>query len=267
MRSRGFSLLEVMIALAIFGLMIVGVLSAQAGVAATNKKSADIGQAIELARCRMTEAEEKLTRDGYPDMDDLETDAPCCEGVDMRVFSCEKRIEKVKLPDPPSAGGDGGAGGGLLSLGGLGGPGGPGGAPSGGAPGGDAPFNAQLDLDGGLNSIASQLSPQAGGKGAGGMLNMVMGFVYPTMKPVLEASIRRITIVVHWKEGPNPQHFELVQYVTDPQRSAFGGGLGLGDGGAPPSGGPLGGGVGGGATGGSTFGGGARDGLPIGTAH
>ena len=62
---------------------------------------------------------------------------------------------------------------------------------------------------------------------------MVMGIVYPTLKPVLEASIRRITIVVHWNHGPNPQRFELVQYVTDPQRSAFNNGLGAGDGGIP----------------------------------
>ena len=50
---------------------------------------------------------------------------------------------------------------------------------------------------------------------------MVMGLVYPSMKPMMEASLRRITITVHWKEGPNPQEFTIVQYVTNPQRGGF----------------------------------------------
>lgn len=219
-RTNGFSLLEVMIALAIFGLMIVGVLAAQAGVAATNKKAADVGQAIELARCKMSEVEEKLLRDGYPEIDAIDTDIICCEGSEKSTFICDSKVEKVIMPDPPSTsafGADGGAG--LSPLGA------PSGSPS------DQPFNASLDLDAGLGGIAQQLGPQSGGQGAAGLLNMVMGFVYPTMKPLLESSIRRVTINVHWKEGPNEEIFTIVQYVTSPQRGGFMGGFG--EGGAP----------------------------------
>jgi general secretion pathway protein I len=225
MNKKGFSLLEVMIALAIFGLMIVGVLAAQAGVAATNRKAANVGQAIELARCKMSETEEKLLINGYPEIDDINTDVLCCEGTEKSTFACDTRVEKVVMPEPPSTsafGADGGAG--LNPLGTS--SAGPNGAPS------DQPFNATLDLDAGLGGIAQQLGPQAGGQGAAGMLNMVMGFVYPTMKPLLEASIRRVTITVHWKEGPNLQEFTIIQYVTSPQRGGFG--LGFGEGGAPP---------------------------------
>jgi hypothetical protein len=48
-----------------------------------------------------------------------------------------------------------------------------------------------------------------------------MGIVYPSLKPMLEASIRRIQVTVRWKEGPNAKEFALVQYVTQPQRSGF----------------------------------------------
>jgi hypothetical protein len=85
------------------------------------------------------------------------------------------------------------------------------------------------------------------------------------MKPMFEASIRRVTVTVKWAEGPNPQKFEIVQYVTNPQRGGFAPGAMLpgmagntpgsvgGTTGAPPTSGPgtmgaVGGGMGGGAS-------------------
>jgi hypothetical protein len=62
----------------------------------------------------------------------------------------------------------------------------------------------------------------------------VLGLVFPALKPVMEASIRRVTVIVRWNEGPNVRELELVQFVTSPQRSPLlagfpgsdGGGLG-----------------------------------------
>ncbi len=212
-KSRGFSLLEVMVALAIFGLMISGILAAQAGLAASNKKAANMGQATNLARCRMTEAEEKLLKKGYPEIDDVDTGTPCCDSQEGTTFTCDTKVEKVVLPNPPSGGagldGDGGGGGlppGLLSL-------------AGGADGG--PPGGNLDLDAGLSSLGNQVQQQTGGQGGAGLVNMVMGMVYPSMKPMMEASIRRVTVTVHWSEGPKPQEFTIVQFVTNPQRGGF----------------------------------------------
>jgi hypothetical protein len=53
------------------------------------------------------------------------------------------------------------------------------------------------------------------------------------MKPMMEASIRKITVTVHWSEGKMPQTFVLSQYVTSPQSGGFTGGLFGGDAGAP----------------------------------
>jgi general secretion pathway protein I len=71
------------------------------------------------------------------------------------------------------------------------------------------------------------------------MLSMVMGIIYPSIKPMYEASIRRVTVTVKWKEGPNARELPLVQYLTNPQRGGFEGSALLPDGGvmdfAPPA--------------------------------
>jgi general secretion pathway protein I len=59
------------------------------------------------------------------------------------------------------------------------------------------------------------------GLGVQGLLQMVMGFVYPSLKLMFEASIRRLTVVVNWSEGPNAKQLTLVQYVTNPQQAGF----------------------------------------------
>ena len=71
--------------------------------------------------------------------------------------------------------------------------------------------------------MASLLTQQMGGGGMGtqGLLSMVMGFVYPFIKPMMEASIRRITVTVRWKEGVKPKEFSILQYVTNPSNGGF----------------------------------------------
>ena len=209
MRARGFSLLEVMVALAIFGLMISGILGAQAGLAASNRKAANMGQATTLARCKMSELEEKVLKLGFPAMDEKDTDTLCCEGADTSTFKCDYRIDTIVLPDPPTSSMDmdGGAASKLLGM------------------AGDGGLNASLDFDSGLSSMATMFGAQTGGGGAAGLVDMAMGIVYPMMKPMMEASIRKITVTVKWNEGKKPNDFVLCQYITNPQSGGFTGGL------------------------------------------
>jgi hypothetical protein len=98
-----------------------------------------------------------------------------------------------------------------------------------------------LDVDAGLAGIGSSLQSQiGGGAGTQGLLSMVMGIMYPVIKPMFEASIRRLTVTVKWKEGSNDRELPLVLYVTNPQRGGFAGSALLPDGGtmdfAPPGG-------------------------------
>lgn len=220
MRSRGFSLLEVMVAVAILGLALTVILSAQGGLSAGNRSAQNLGLAGSLARCKMTEVEEKLMRNGYPDIDETETEVSCCDNTEHEIFTCDTKVEKVELPAPATNGADAG-----LDLGGLAAPltsGSAGGGPLGG-----------LNLDGGLQGLGAQVTGQMGAGGAGGMLDSVMAMVYPSLKGMMETSIRRVTITVRWKEGPNAKELPLIQLVTNPQRSGMLAGF---DGGAPPIG-------------------------------
>jgi general secretion pathway protein I len=228
MRARGFSLLEVMVAIAILGLVLTVILSAQGGLAASNRSSANMGQAVALGRCKMTEIEERLLKLGYPELDQLDDGVACCDEEKGEVFSCDVRVEKVVMPNFQSGNslGDGGA---------LIGPGAGSGTPTpfgnlADNPAGGAGLN--LNVDAGLQGIGQQLGAQfGGGSGAQGLLSMVMGILYPSIKPMYEASIRRVSVTVRWKEGPNARELALVQFVTNPQRGGFAGSALLPDGG------------------------------------
>ena len=224
--SRAFTLLEVMVAVGILGLSLTVILSAQAGLYAGGGYAQHTSIATGLLRCRMTEIEERLVKLGYPESDEKD-DGSCCD-ADLRPdMRCEWKVERIELPsiDPAAMG--------SASPGSTAGPGGSplsalmGGAQ--GAPGGPlaalgqmAGSTSSLSLsgaDGGVSSLASALSSGTGG-GMSAIAQLAMGFVYPTLKPMLEASIRKITVKVAWKEGVQSRELSAVQYVTKPMRSA-----------------------------------------------
>jgi general secretion pathway protein I len=221
---RAFSLLEVMFAVALFGAVVTFILSAQGGLVASNKRAASMSQAVEIARCRMSELEEKQLKLGYPEIEEKDTSTICCDDQEAPGFSCDWQVERVKLPESTMLGGDGG----LSSLlgGGLGLDAGIGSLTS-GLPSsvGNILLNpaggAGLDFDAGLQGVGQSLQQSFGGAGAQGLLSMVFSIVYPSLKPLLESAIRRITVVVRWKEGSLDRDFTLMQYVTNPSRAGL----------------------------------------------
>jgi general secretion pathway protein I len=262
LRALGFTLLEVMVSTAILGLTLTVILSAQGGLAASTKSAKMMGMAITLGRCKMTEVEQKLLQFGYAPIDDIQTEVPCCNEETAPGYKCDYKAELVVMPNPPSQnqGGEGGMalssplGSGMGSSNIATGAGGlptsldtalsamnPATAGSGSGAGGSLDLNsdggglAQLKLDGGIQDMGNMLLQQMGGGGMGtqGLLNVVMGFVYPFLKPMMEVSIRRLTVVVHYMEGSKLKDFTLVQYITNPQNGGFLDGY---DGGATGSG-------------------------------
>ncbi|AKV01299.1 hypothetical protein AKJ09_07962 [Labilithrix luteola] len=239
-RKRGFSLLEVMVAVAILGLTLTVVLSAQGGLAASNRSAANMGFASSLGRCKMTEIEEKMLKFGFPEIDAIDQAVPCCDDDARQDFTCDTRVEKIELPNFQEGNslGDGGA------LVGPGSSASPLGALT-ANPAGSGGLN--LDVDAGLAGMGQQLTQQFGGSGAGvdSLLSMVMGILYPSIKPMFEASIRRVTVTVKWKEGVNQRELPLIQYLSNPQRGGFAGSALLPDGGAMDFSDPNAGGAGG----------------------
>lgn len=244
---RAFSLLEVMMAVALFGAVVTVILSAQAGLVASNRTAANVSQAAELARCRMSELEERQLKLGFPEIEEKDTSATCCDDKEVPGFWCDWKVERVTLPQATDLAGDGGAG--SLFGGGLGLDAGMMGSAPNGPLGGllsNPAGGAQLDFDAGLMNMGSSLQQSFGGAGAQGLLSMVFSIVYPSLKPILESAIRRITVVIRWKEGSVDRDFTLTQYVTNPSRAGLlagmaDGGLVGADGGLPFNIGVLGG--------------------------
>jgi general secretion pathway protein I len=246
--ERAFSLLEIMVAIAILGLTLTVILSAQGSLAASDKIAAREGTAVTLARCKMTAVEEDLLKRGYPVLDEINGDEPCCEGIDDPTFTCDTAVERIEFPELSGGGAgdsDAGIGGALAAaVKGVQPPGKAG--ESGGTPLPPALARegaiASAVGDGGLSEIAATMGRQteeaAQGGGASGLVSQVLGIVYPSLRPILSNSVRRVTVSVNWKEGPNEREFKLVQFVTNPNIAAqamggMGGPMGAGGPGVP----------------------------------
>jgi general secretion pathway protein I len=208
----GFTLLEVMVAVAILGITLVSIFSSEAGAIRMAGRSRLLTTASLLARCKMGEIEEEVMRTGFPAVSSQGSDE-CCEGGEVEGFECDWEISRVVLPDQMLGGEGEEEGGPLAGL--LGG--GAAGAPA--APAGPPTPDQMLS--------GSMLA------GGGGMISqMAMQFVLPVLKPSIEEQVRRATVTVRWREGTGEQEFDVVQYLVAEQlneaqlRAASGGAVG-----------------------------------------
>lgn len=203
--ARGFTLLEVLVAVAILGLGLTAILSAQFSAVSGTAHARHMSVATGLARCKMTEVEQQLLIEGFPEVD-LQGAGPCCEGDATPNISCVWSVTRPTLPE---------------------------------ANYGELDLDTDLDssalnklvgsgedgeafASGDIGSVASELSGQgdigaALAGGVGGIASMVMSIVYPDLKNLFEASTRKITLVLTWTEGSRSYDIELVQWVTQPQ--------------------------------------------------
>ncbi|HVK63911.1 MAG TPA: prepilin-type N-terminal cleavage/methylation domain-containing protein [Polyangium sp.] len=227
MKRRGFTLLEVMVAVAILGLGLTAILSAQAGAFSASSHARNLSVATSLARCKMGEVEEHLFREGFQELEEIES-GPCCEGDETPNLKCTWKIEKPQFPEPKlgemeldtgidlsstqnggtNPSGAAGAAGGLGAMGGL----------LGLAGGATAPATGDL-AGGGLGDVAGALGGATGADALGGMLQLVGTFVYPALKSIFETNTRRVTLTVTWTEGSREHSFDVVQWVTNPKPS------------------------------------------------
>ena len=266
MKPRGFTLLEVMVAVAILGLSLTVILSAQAGLYSGGAYAQHTSVAIGLARCRMSEVELELLQKGYP-LVDSEGEGPCCMDQPSDGYTCTWKVVRVILPEMGM--GDGGVDAGLDLGGGL----------DFSSPAAGGPLGMLMQLGSGqgaglgekpdMSTLATQLTGSMGG--VDGIATMAMTMVYPTLKPMLEASIRKAMVSVHWHEGIKERTLDVTQYLTNPQQGQFdadGGVMGLanslmqgamGAGTDPATGAP--------ATGGTPLGGSTTGSTPLGVAR
>ena len=210
---RGFTLLEVMVAVAILGLGLTAILAAQAGAVSAASHARHMSVAVGLARCKMSEIEEQLYREGFQELDQTES-GPCCEGDETANISCSWRIEKPEMPEPEYGDLDLDTDLGSGSLGAL------------GLLDRQGKGEQVFDSDATVHDVAETLAGEndlasVASQGMGGIAAMVMSMVYPDLQMLFEASTRRVTVVLTWTEGSREYDIEVVQWITDPRQAGI----------------------------------------------
>jgi general secretion pathway protein I len=218
-RRAGFTLLEVMVAVAILAVSLTAIFSSEAGAIKMAARSRKMGLATLLVRCKMGEIEEDIANKGLPAVFASGSDS-CCKEAPIEGYRCDFEIEPILMPEtmfmPQDDKGKPGAKGGSPSgMPALPPPGVLGAANALGAAPGSPPGQATSPLDTFKNMDPAQVL--ASGGGLGGMAAMALSYVYPILKPSFEAQIRRATVTVRWKEGTVSHSFDVTQYVVAEQ--------------------------------------------------
>jgi len=232
MRSRqGFTLLEVMIAVVILAVGLASLFTSEAGAIRIAQRARTTTVATLLARCKMAEVEERVAKEGWPG-EQIDGRDECCEEGEHEGYTCEWKVERIKLPDREEDEEDEEDGEKKQE--------GDKGKPQGGMLDQLSELSKQ-DPGDRLSGITDMLSGGSGSKSekiasAGSdddkkskderaeesmldpMASMVMSLAFPMMKPVIEEGVRRASVLVKWKDGDKEQTFEVVQFLVSEEQ-------------------------------------------------
>ena len=202
-RSRrgraGFSLLEVMVAMAFLALALTALFASEVGAWKTVHHARQTTVATFLARCKMSEIEADVLENGFQVSDVVERDEPCCMDEDEDGFSCSWRIETLGLEElgadelSTDSSANGNPLGDLLGGGGE----------------EDGPPDPS-EITGGA-SAEDILGGSAAMSNADIVSGLATDYVWPLIAPSLDQQVRKVTVEVAWSEDDN---FEVVQYVV-----------------------------------------------------
>jgi general secretion pathway protein I len=198
---RGFSLLEVMVALAVLALALTATSDVVGGALRNHVRARQLEVATMLARGRLAQAEATFEEDGFRDFDQTESGTFDDEGHPEVSWKLEAVKPQLELgPDAvlkALTGLDGGVAG-LLGLDtkALGKPGGSGGAAGGG---GGTP-------SGPLSNLAG--SPLAGAAVA------MMQKQLTGLGEKLKSGVREVRLTIGWKDGKATESFTLVTHMV-----------------------------------------------------
>jgi general secretion pathway protein I len=215
-RRAGFTLLEVVVAMAILGLALLAIFDLNAGAVASHAYVKRITVATQLARAKMTDLEQELYDKGF-ELDDVVERSGDFAAEGWNGFTWKASILAPKTagvgPDkllealfslPP------GEGGGLASLfGGLG-----------GADGGVGGLAAAA-LSGGISNSA--LPPGASGPSGMNALGPFANLAQTQVTQLLDQirrGVREVRLTVSWKEGKGTESLEVVTHVVSLQQGS-----------------------------------------------
>jgi general secretion pathway protein I len=229
--KRGFTLLEVMIALALLGFALVVLMRSTASNIQSSEAAHMMGIATDLARGKMYEIEETLIKDGFSDTDQSQLDPKPFDVEGWPDITYAYKVEVVEMPSydvlMAMANGQQVAMGSAAALGSAMGSAKP------SLVGSD--FSTLQELGLGSNDPLSKFNNSAlggmlnmmGGLGAGAMSggNGVLGAnagaliqtQYTMFQQILKVSLRKVSLTVGYKVLGVPREIKLVCFFTDPQ--------------------------------------------------
>ena len=208
---RGFTLLEVMLGLALLGLALTVLIKSAAGSIFSAQQAHMMGVVTDLARGKMYDIEETLLKDGFSDTEQHEDDKTF-EEEGWPAVKYSYKVEEVELPGweqlqalskaHEDKTGSGSAGSGSAGSG------------SGDISGGfqDSALGGMLSQFGGFGG--------GGGGGSGGNIDSAVGdsFVqgqYTMFQQILKVSIRKVSLTVTWQVMGSDRDMKVVAFFTD----------------------------------------------------
>jgi general secretion pathway protein I len=213
-RQRGFTLIEVMIGLALLGLALTVLIKSAAGSIFNARQAQMMGIVTDLARAKMYDIEEELIKDGFnetglSDGDDACSDFEAFEDEGWKGVEWCAKIVQVELPswdklqemskNSGSGSGSGsaksGSGSGMLDE-----------LPTGGF------------QDSALGGMMSMLGGGFGGGGGDADSMQGASFIqsqYSLVQQVLKDSIRKVTLDLKWEVMGFKRDMRVVAYFTD----------------------------------------------------
>jgi general secretion pathway protein I len=196
-RLRGFTLLEVMIALAILSVALVAISNLNGGAVAMHAYSRRATEATLLLRGKMLDVEDDLQKNGFSDFTDEKHGDFSAEGAAGYAWSAEILKPDVEL-DPAQL---------LTLLGAQGKKGQP-----------------SSNISGAAQTLAASLSGTPGatqglsGGGGAAMLAGPMGSMFmneaKTFIETLKKSVREIRLTVSWQDGKNRRDVSASQIIV-----------------------------------------------------
>ena len=202
--QRAFTLLEVMLALALMGLGLVVLIKSAAGNIASSEEAHMMGVATDLARGKMYDIEEILLKDGFTDTDQSQESDKCFDDEGWPSICYSYKVEEPTLPsyDELQAMAQGAAakGSGAGSGSDLG---------SDQAPGGfeNSALGGMIGMMGAFGGGTQDITAAQGGA-------LIQG-QYSMFQEILKVSVRKVTLTMKWKVLGRDRAMKVVAFFTD----------------------------------------------------
>jgi len=218
-RNHGFTLIEVMFALALLGFALVVLIRSSSSSIFNAEQAHMLGVATDLGRGEMYEIEEQLLKDGFSDTDQSQDDWKGFDDQGWPQIKYSYKVEAVEMPsfDQLQALATGhGSGAGSAAK------------PLGSAAGSDFSLGSAVDplntfqnsALGGMMSMMGGMGMGSGAASANGVEGSQAGALiqsqYSMFQQILKVSVRKVTLKLKWQVLGYDRDMTFVAFYTDP---------------------------------------------------